>query len=211
MKLNLQLMSTQSLSKDHLPVMQHAAANTGKTNGISLHPPVKQNNTLSAQPPVPQLKSIEEEELPAQGKFVLQQVALPEEEKLAQGKFVTQFRPNTTGMPDQVKSGVEQLSGMDLSDVKVHYNSEKPSQLNAYAYAQGNDIHLGAGQEKHLPHEAWHVVQQRQGRVQATTQLKQGVPVNDDPGLENEADVMGAKALQTAPANRTGAREETAP
>jgi hypothetical protein len=49
-------------------------------------------------------------------------------------------------------------------------------------------------------------VQQRQGRVQATTQLKQGVPVNDDPGLENEADVMGAKALQTAAAGP--AREE---
>jgi hypothetical protein len=198
-------MSTQSLSKDHLPVMQHAAANAGQAKGISLHAPVRQNKALLPSP-VPQLKSIEEEELPAQGKFVLQQAALPEEEQLAQGKFVAQFRPNTTGMPDQVKSGVEQLSGMDLSDVKVHYNSEKPSQLNAYAYAQGNDIHLGAGQEKHLPHEAWHVVQQRQDRVQATTQLKQGVPVNDDPSLENEADVMGAKALQAAAAGP--AREE---
>ena len=195
-------MSTQSLSKDHLPVIQHAAASTGTANGISVQPPVRQNKAaeeeLLQQQPISQLKSMEEEELPAQGKFVLQQAALPEEEKLMQGKFVTQFKPNSTGMPDQVKSGVEHLSGMDLSDVKVHYNSEKPSQLNAYAYAQGNDIHLGSGQEKHLPHEAWHVVQQRQGRVQATTQLKQGVPVNDDPGLENEADVMGAKALQTA-------------
>jgi uncharacterized protein DUF4157 len=88
------------------------------------------------------------------------------------------------------------LSGMDLGDVKVHYNSSQPAQLNALAYAQGNDIHIGAGQEKHLPHEAWHVVQQRQGRVQPTMQMKEGVPVNDDPGLESEADVMGAKAAQ---------------
>ncbi|MDQ7084094.1 MAG: DUF4157 domain-containing protein [Sulfurovum sp.] len=83
-----------------------------------------------------------------------------------------------------------------MSDVNVHYNSSKPAQLNAHAYAQGTDIHLGSGQEKHLPHEAWHVVQQKQGRVKATTQMKGMVAINDDVGLEREADVMGAKALQ---------------
>jgi hypothetical protein len=101
---------------------------------------------------------------------------------------------NETGMPDQLKSGVENLSGMSMDHVKVHYNSDKPAQLNALAYAQGSDIHVGAGQEQHLPHEAWHVVQQMQGRVQPTLQLE-GVPVNDDVSLETEADVMGAKAL----------------
>ena len=107
----------------------------------------------------------------------------------------TQLRENKTGMPDNLKSGIENLSGMSMDHVKVHYNSAQPAQLNALAYAQGSDIHIGPGQEKHLPHEAWHVVQQAQGRVQATTQMKMGVPVNDDPGLEHEADVMGAKAL----------------
>ena len=102
---------------------------------------------------------------------------------------------NKTGLPDNVKSGVEQLSGVSLSDVKVHYNSPKPAQLQAHAYAQGTDIHVASGQEKHVPHEAWHVVQQKQGRVQATTQMKGTVPVNDDAGLEMEADVMGAKAV----------------
>jgi len=103
---------------------------------------------------------------------------------------------NKTGLPDNVKSGVEQLSGVSLGDVKVHYNSPKPAQLQAHAYAQGTDIHVASGQEKHVPHEAWHVVQQKQGRVQATKQMKGKVPVNDDAGLEKEADVMGAKALQ---------------
>jgi hypothetical protein len=102
---------------------------------------------------------------------------------------------NKTGLPDNVKSGVEQLSGVSLGDVKVHYNSPKPAQLQAHAYAQGTDIHVASGQEKHVPHEAWHVVQQKQGRVQATTQMKGKVPVNDDAGLEMEADVMGAKAV----------------
>jgi serine/threonine protein kinase len=103
-------------------------------------------------------------------------------------------RPNQTGLPDALKSGIESLSGISLDHVKVHYNSAQPAQLNALAYAQGNDIHVASGQEKHLPHEAWHVVQQAQGRVKPTMQMKGGVPVNDDAGLEHEADVMGARA-----------------
>ena len=97
-------------------------------------------------------------------------------------------------MPDALKSGVETLSGLDMSGVRVQANSSKPAEVGALAYAQGNDIHLGPGQERHLPHEAWHVVQQRQGRVQPTIQAA-GVAINDDPGLEHEADVMGARAL----------------
>jgi hypothetical protein len=83
-----------------------------------------------------------------------------------------------------------------LDDVKVHRNSDKPARVHAHAYAQGTDIHLASGQEKHLPHEAWHVVQQKQGRVKPTMQMKGKVNINDDAGLEKEADVMGQKALQ---------------
>jgi hypothetical protein len=105
-------------------------------------------------------------------------------------------RANNTGLPDNLKSGVESLAGMSLDNVKVHYNSARPAQLEAHAYAQGSDIHLAPGQEQHLPHEAWHVVQQAQGRVKPTMQMTGGVAVNDDKGLEDEADVMGAKALK---------------
>ncbi|WP_083629468.1 eCIS core domain-containing protein [Tenacibaculum agarivorans] len=103
---------------------------------------------------------------------------------------------NKTGLPDQLKSGIESLSGMDMSDTRVHYNSSVPAQLQAHAFAQGNNIHIAPGQEQHLPHEAWHVVQQKQGRVKETTQLKGKVAINDDEGLEREADVMGAKAME---------------
>jgi len=103
-------------------------------------------------------------------------------------------KENRTGLPDALKSGLEALSGFDLSDVRVHRSSFKPPQLQAVAYAQGPDIHLGRGQEKHLPHEAWHVVQQRQGRVRPTMKLN-GKAINDDVGLEREADVMGVRAL----------------
>ncbi len=119
---------------------------------------------------------------------------------IAQRKESVEEKPvqkaaNNTGLPDNLKSGIENLSGYSMNDVKVHFNSDKPAQLNAHAYAQGTDIHLGSGQEKHLPHEAWHVVQQKQGRVKPTLQMKGKVDINDDAGLEQEADTMGAKAL----------------
>lgn len=110
-----------------------------------------------------------------------------------------QKKANNSGLPQALKSGIENLSGMPMDDVKVHRNSNKPAQLKAHAYAQGTDIHLGPGQERHLPHEAWHVVQQKRGRVKPTLQMKSGIGINDDDGLEKEADVMGAKALQLGP------------
>ena len=104
-------------------------------------------------------------------------------------------RPNNTGMPDNLKAGIESLSGFSMDDVRVHYNSSKPATVQALAYTQGTDIHIAPGQEKHLPHEAWHVAQQMAGRVSPTTNIN-GMPVNDNAALEHEADVMGEKAVQ---------------
>lgn len=144
----------------------------------------------------------EEEEL-LQGKFETAQRA--GEEELLQGKFTAQRADK--GLPPQLKAGIESMSGMSMDHVNVHYNSDRPAQLNAHAYAQGSDIHVAPGQEQHLPHEAWHVVQQAQGRVQPTTQMKESTPVNDDPGLESEADTMGAQAMNIGQAQLKGERE----
>lgn len=103
---------------------------------------------------------------------------------------------NQTGLPNRLKSGMENLSGLSLDDVKVHRNSDKPAQLQAHAYAQGSNIYLGPGQEKQLPHELGHVVQQKRGGVKPTMQLKGDVAVNDDQQLEKEADTLGQSALQ---------------
>jgi hypothetical protein len=139
--------------------------------------------------------SLDEDEL--MGASTLQrQGSLDEDELMQQKAAPVQRQENNTGMPDQLKSGIENLSGFAMDDVNVHYNSPEPAQLNALAYTQGTDIHVAPGQEKHLPHEAWHVAQQKQGRVQPTMQTK-GVAINDDQALEREADRMGAKALQT--------------
>ncbi|MDI3464957.1 MAG: hypothetical protein OJF50_003778 [Nitrospira sp.] len=169
----------------------------------------------------------EDEEL-LQGKFEVRQRKGLEEEEPLQSKFEgissaqlkeeapkpnasTELSTGDTGLPDNLKSGIESLSGLSMDNVSVHYNSSQPARLNALAYTQGTEIHVAPGQEQHLPHEAWHVVQQAQGRVQPTMQLKDGMPVNDDQGLEHEADVMGRKAAagEVAHAGEKSIKPET--
>lgn len=100
---------------------------------------------------------------------------------------------NMNRIPDRLKNNVEAASGMDMSDVKVQYNSPAPAILGALAYAQTNEIYLRSGQEKYLPHEVWHIVQQKQGRVMPTIGKANGISISDDTGLEKEADQMGEK------------------
>ena len=123
----------------------------------------------------------------------------------AVAQMLSQPADNRTGLPDQLKAGIETLSGLSLDNVRVHRNSPRPAALDALAYAQGTDIHVGPGQERLLPHEAWHVVQQVQGRVRPTFQLN-GEEINDDHGLEHEADVMGAKSMRMGPHDDTAIR-----
>lgn len=73
------------------------------------------------------------------------------------------------GLPSQLKTGIESLSGMSRDGVKVHYKASEPAQLNAHAYAQG--------------------------RVKPTIQTKSGAAIGDA-HLEHETDVMGGKAMQ---------------
>lgn len=121
--------------------------------------------------------------------------------------------PNRTGLPDRLKSGIEALSGLSMDDVRVHRNSAEPVRLGALAYAKGSAIHLAPGQERHLPHETWHLVQQKQGRVRATGRLGRGTALNDDSALEAEADRMGRLAAAPPPGasafETAGARQAT--
>ena len=131
-----------------------------------------------------------------QGKFEqpAQRLGDEEDHELMQGKFETpEQKRNETGMSDNLKAGIEDLSGFAMDDVRVHYNSPEPATVQALAYTQGTDIYVAPGQEQHLPHEAWHVAQQMAGRVEPTTEVS-GLPVNDCIELEHEADVMGARA-----------------
>jgi hypothetical protein len=158
----------------------------------------------------------DEEEKLLQGKFspLQRQPLEEEEEEILQGKFAQRANtslqkktappPNKTGLPDNLKAGIESHSGIDMSDVCVQHNSYKPAQVNALAHTQGTEIHLGPGQERHLPHEAWHAVQQKQGRVKPTGAIS-GMPLNDNPSLEREADRKGKEVLQTVTENTNDA------
>jgi hypothetical protein len=137
-------------------------------------------------------------------------------QRSAGNQAVTRFltsRRNATGIPDAVKNGAEQLSGLSLDDVRVHYGSTLPATLGALAYTEGSDIHVSPGQERHVPHEVWHAVQQKQGRVGRAVTLG-GREANIDPALEAEADQMGARAAQAAtesPRQPTRSAEASSP
>jgi hypothetical protein len=111
-----------------------------------------------------------------------------------------QAKANKTGLPDELKAEMEAGLGNDFSDVRVHPASPKAGEVNALAYTQGGDIHIAPGRfqpqaaqgRQLLAHELAHVVQQRQGRVAPTGEVS-GMPLNDDPMLEKEADDVAAK------------------
>ena len=111
---------------------------------------------------------------------------------------------NHTGIPTQLKNRIEQDTGLSLHDVRVHYNSELPARLDALAYTRGNQIEIAPGQERHLPHELGHVVQQKLGVVRANAMHSSGVALNTDPRLEHQADEIGAgKRVVIAPAGKS--------
>ncbi|VFQ45330.1 DUF4157 domain-containing protein [Desulfoluna butyratoxydans] len=116
------------------------------------------------------------------------------------GAIVAQAR-NTTGLPDRVKEGMQRSFNTDFSDITVHPSSSKAPALGAQAFTQGHDVHFAPGQfrpdttsgRELIGHELAHVVQQREGRVSPTCEVS-GMPVNDNPGLEAEADALGKRA-----------------
>ncbi|MCR8882514.1 DUF4157 domain-containing protein [Phocaeicola plebeius] len=153
-----------------------------------------EDETLQGKFEQPVQRVGDEEDETLQGKFAQTVQREEDDDEALQGKFEQPVqKKNETGMPDNLKAGIEDLSGFSMDDVRVHYNSDKPATVQALAYTQGTDIHVAPGQEQHLPHEAWHVAQQMAGRVEPTTEVG-GLPVNDNMDLEHEADVMGAKA-----------------
>lgn len=99
---------------------------------------------------------------------------------------------NHTGIPNLLKTRFESISGILLDDVRIHYNSNEPSKIGSLAYTQGNQVYISSGQEKYLKHELGHILQQKQGFVQPTGYIN-GMPINDSPILEHQADQMPLK------------------
>ena len=100
-------------------------------------------------------------------------------------------KQNRTGIPAQMKARLEQNTGMSLDDVRVYYNSDRPARFDALAYTKGSRVYIGPGQERHLPHELGHVVQQKMGIVRANARHPSGEAMNTDAALERQADEIG--------------------
>jgi hypothetical protein len=100
-----------------------------------------------------------------------------------------------------VRARLEPALGADLSGAKVHTGADSAKaadKLGARAFTIGQDVHFGAGEyqpgskegDRLIAHEMTHTVQAKSSGIQR----KAGTPVNEDAGLEHEADAMGAKA-----------------
>ncbi|WP_392532245.1 DUF4157 domain-containing protein [Nostoc sp. C117] len=113
-------------------------------------------------------------------------------------------------MPKLVQQKMETSFGTNLSDIRIH-EGPQAEKIGAIAYTQGKNIHFQPGKyqpttrsgQELLGHEIAHTLQQKAGRVPAPQ--SKGVPINDDPKLETEADVMGVKAARGELAQVTGA------
>jgi hypothetical protein len=103
-------------------------------------------------------------------------------------------------LPEQVRRAMERSFHADFGAVRIHEDPHVAA-LGAEAYTRGADIAFAPGRYQPesaaglelLGHELAHVVQQAQGRVRPTLQAR-GLPINDDEGLEREADALGARA-----------------
>lgn len=118
-------------------------------------------------------------------------------------------------LPDDLRTRMEHALGADFSAVRIHEGPQATA-MGALAYTQGTNIHFAPGQYdpgsrrslELLGHELTHVVQQAQGRV-AATPLAKGQAINDEPSLEREADLMGARAAQAVTASGGAAASAT--
>jgi hypothetical protein len=105
-------------------------------------------------------------------------------------------------LPDPLRDKMERAFNTDFSTVTVRESSEA-SNLGAQAFARGAELVFAPGQydpasargQSLIGHELAHVVQQSEGRVAPTIQGN-GLAINDDAGLEAEADDMGARAAR---------------
>lgn len=115
-------------------------------------------------------------------------------------------------MQQQVPPKMEAAFGADFSSVRIHVGPQA-SRIGAAAFTTGNNVYFAPGRyqphthqgQRLLGHELAHVMQQRQGRVRASSP---GVAVIKDPALEAEADRLGARAAAHVAPPRLGGRDD---
>lgn len=117
----------------------------------------------------------------------------------------------TTGLANNLKGGIENLSRAKLDNVRVHHGSKPASRLGAKAYAKGTKIHIAPGQAKHLAHEPWHVTQQKQRRIRPLSRNANSLNLTKEAdALSNSrrasTSVKSAKTVKSANSIRKSAK-----
>jgi hypothetical protein len=105
-------------------------------------------------------------------------------------------------LPEAVQQKMEASFGTAFSDVRIHEGAEA-EKIGAIAYTCGSYIHFSPGKytpfnpigQQLLGHELTHVIQQRADRVKPKGDIM-GLPINEDPTLEKEADEMGERVIR---------------
>lgn len=167
----------------------------------------------------------EEDDELLQGKFTTQMQG-EDEEELLQGKFVSQLHADAepisapggepahddkTGLPDDVRQGMEEAIGGNFSSVQFVTESKKAEEVGALAFTQGKNVEFAPGQFKPdttaglelIGHELTHVDQQDKGTVEPTMEIGEML-VNDDKSKETEADDKGKAAARLVEQKRNG-------
>lgn len=136
------------------------------------------------------------------------------------GQAINQRRGLGSPLPPAIQTGLSNGLGTDLSDVRVHTDSES-DQLNqavqAKAFTTGSDIFFRRGEYNPssstglhlLAHEATHVRQQRQGPVSGTP-VAGGVQVSDPQDrFEKEAESTADTLVQRMSLNAAAPPSES--
>ncbi|WP_339734491.1 DUF4157 domain-containing protein [uncultured Sunxiuqinia sp.] len=113
-------------------------------------------------------------------------------------------KKRNANLPEDLQTRIETSFGQDFSDVALQKNSIEAREMNALAFTQSEKIHFAPGQfnpntEKGrnlIGHEFTHIAQQRSGVVKPTRVLRKRFTVNDDRGLEADAERFGRKAVR---------------
>jgi|GEM_PF-5755747 len=176
------------------PGPSYAQTSPQPGQGQAAYPPHSAPVLGDVSPPIPLIHASAPPSQPGQG-----------QDENGTGKDAERM-PNLTGIPLSLKRHFETLSGFSLDDVRVHYNSSKPQKFQAQAYTQGDQIYVSQGQERHLAHELGHVIQQKRGIV-SPTGTQHGELVNEDPGLEKDADQFLASSASTGELKKVSASQ----
>lgn len=109
-----------------------------------------------------------------------------------------------------VAQNVSTLTGVDVTDTKMQWDSELPTQVGAKAMAVGDTVFVGSGHDstETVGHELAHIAQNKTGNAPTLQASGLTVTAANSP-YEDYADSVGSLAAQSSSQVERAAQEET--